>query len=365
MAENNIDKALAYLGTSISTLIDASKAPFDTTNLHTLLAKRSLTGDHINGGMIVNFASKGIKDEATSQQLVVNDTGIVTNTVTARTIKVDVLEVGELKTATPLVSDTSPKPLAFTAEGTGLYGKGVLWTGLGPAKQLIFAGKPDKFFSTEHFELAKEKEFRIDNNPVLTSTELGVTVTKSNIRELGRLKGLIVDGSVSIDQYIFYNSTYSRLGLGTEEPNAGLSVCEDSIEVVLGTREQSKGMVGTYASTPFEIVTDDTARISISATGNILLGNRTQAPIEVTVHGKLGIGVKSIDTRADLHVGGAIKFNDHIHQYAEAAPESGTYTKGDIVWNTNPRLGSSIGWVCIQPGTPGAWLPFGEIKNNV
>ena len=58
-----------------------------------------------------------------------------------------------------------------------------------------------------HFELNKDREYRIDGNQVLSATALGIGVVKSNLREVGRLRGLIVDGSVSLDQYVFYNNT--------------------------------------------------------------------------------------------------------------------------------------------------------------
>ncbi len=65
---------------------------------------------------------------------------------------------------------------------------------------------------------------------------------------------------------------------------------------------------------------------------------------------------------AALHVQGSIKFDDRLHQYGERFPSSGNYNKGDVVWNTEPRPGSYIGWVCISAGAPGIWLPFGDIK---
>lgn len=44
-----------------------------------------------------------------------------------------------------------------------------------------------------------------------------------------------------------------------------------------------------------------------------------------------------------------------------AAPVSGTWAVGDIVWNTTPTAGGYIGWVCTAGGTPGTWKTFGAI----
>ena len=44
-----------------------------------------------------------------------------------------------------------------------------------------------------------------------------------------------------------------------------------------------------------------------------------------------------------------------------AAPTSGTYEVGDIVYNSAPVAGGTIGFVCTTAGTPGTWKTFGAI----
>ena len=46
---------------------------------------------------------------------------------------------------------------------------------------------------------------------------------------------------------------------------------------------------------------------------------------------------------------------------SSAAPSSGTYAVGDIVYHTAPAAGGNIGWVCTTAGTPGTWKTFGDI----
>jgi len=46
---------------------------------------------------------------------------------------------------------------------------------------------------------------------------------------------------------------------------------------------------------------------------------------------------------------------------SNVAPSSGTFTVGDIVFNTAPAAGGTIGWVCVTAGTPGTWKTFGTI----
>ena len=44
------------------------------------------------------------------------------------------------------------------------------------------------------------------------------------------------------------------------------------------------------------------------------------------------------------------------------APVSGTWARGDIVWNSAPSADGNIGWICVTAGTPGTWRPWGEIN---
>lgn len=42
------------------------------------------------------------------------------------------------------------------------------------------------------------------------------------------------------------------------------------------------------------------------------------------------------------------------------APTTGTWNRGDVVWNMYASAGSGIGWICIGAGTPGTWAQFGQ-----
>ena len=47
--------------------------------------------------------------------------------------------------------------------------------------------------------------------------------------------------------------------------------------------------------------------------------------------------------------------------FATAAPVSGYWPLGYIVFNATPAAGGNIGWVCTAAGTPGTWKTFGAI----
>lgn len=45
-----------------------------------------------------------------------------------------------------------------------------------------------------------------------------------------------------------------------------------------------------------------------------------------------------------------------------AAPTTGTWARGDKVYNSQPSASGYIGWVCVTAGTPGTWKGFGLIQ---
>lgn len=49
--------------------------------------------------------------------------------------------------------------------------------------------------------------------------------------------------------------------------------------------------------------------------------------------------------------------------YADAAPTTGYWAKGNTVYNSKPNSTSSVGWICTASGTPGTWHVFGNINN--
>ena len=370
MAKDKIDQALEDLASAIKSqpkgILDIS-----STDLIKKIPLRALSGDHIDGGKILRFSSSGIQDNARSCQIEITDqlvsirnlsvgalTGkiLVEDTIEAKTVIADVIKAKEIKADINFEKDVS-----VVFGGDKVYGKGLLWKGIGYTRQLVFQGNPDRIFCSENIELAKDKSISINGSIVLDNESLGPTVVKSNLREIGRLKKLTVDGSVTFNDYMFFNGALDRLGLGTDQPNAALSVAEMGIEVMLGT-ENNRGILGTFASHAVDIVTDNTARISISANGNIELGNRNRPPVNVSIHGTVGINVSTPDSRVKLDVGGAVRINGSLHLKDLEPPKGGVFNQGDIVWNANPQQKRHIGWVCISSGSPGIWAPFGEIK---
>ncbi|HEX6039759.1 hypothetical protein [Longimicrobium sp.] len=47
---------------------------------------------------------------------------------------------------------------------------------------------------------------------------------------------------------------------------------------------------------------------------------------------------------------------------AAAAPTTGTWRRGDVLFNGSPSASGFVGWVCVTAGTPGTWKTFGPIS---
>ena len=262
--------------------------------------ENSISGDAIHGGKITDFSSSGIKDKADSLQITVRNDRIemerdlvVKGTVTVENLKYVEAQVPKLNVT---------------------------------------------------------KAIMIDHNEVIWKHELGKSVKKSSLTEVGVLKNLRVDKT--------FFASEKRVGINTEAPSAEFSVNVGGYEVI--TRMQDRNTyVGTFSPVPFAIGTDDTPRILCRSNGDIVVGNEDGRPIKMNVHGRLGVGVKN--PQESLHVSGNIKFGDKVFTSGSGSPKEGRWDTGSIVWNETPEINQPVGWICVKGGSPGSWNPFGRI----
>jgi len=282
-----------------------------------------------------------------------HDLGIVTDNTTrmkiTRTGKVifgepkaanaDVTVNGKLYVKELIVDNHEERqsPLEFKAVGSTNYGKGMLFTGEGKTKQFLLQGHPDQFYSSEHINLEKGKSFYIDRINVLSDHELGQTITKSYLTELGILKSLNVSGNVNFNDTFKISDNKILLGNAIIDPSNGLTL--NGNKITLQASSQS---------------------ISVNE-NNIILGDKNNPLTHAIVNGKMSIGVQSTSENVQLEVAGNIKFADKLFMVGANPPTQGNYRKGDIVWNEYPKETGYIGWVCIRDGNPGIWRGFGQI----
>jgi len=239
-------------------------------------------------------------------------------------------------------------PLEFkTSRERAVYGLGMIWTGTGSTKQLIMAADPDRLWTTETLDLAEGRHYSINGESVLSSTSLGNNVTQSNLSKLGTLEYLNVQGEATF---------MTRINASRAILNAKNILFNDGNEFTI---TNSKLTASNNLS--FNINADESLYLSEE---EIIVGNNSRLRRPIKAYGRLTVNVSNPDEDVDLAVKGNISFANKKFTTGSSAPISGSYSKGDICWNEDPSSATYIGWVCVEAGAPGTWLPFGAISRQ-
>jgi hypothetical protein len=333
-----------------------------------------LSGDLISGGTVQNFSSSGIKDNATKQSLVIEDDRIVvknikfTNVDSNFTVRGDVkvygvLDAGFVRTTELIVNQRYEKQYLEFAEGDKgtTIGTGLLWRSSPYNKQFVLLANPDRFFSTEHIEVTGGRNFMINGNWVINEDSLGDGIVNSRLRKVGRLQGLSVSGELNLDDQIFYDPVSKRFSIGTELPSAIFTVQDEDndIEMVIDGSKEGVGKFGVRNTKSVGIITDDQIRVLVDEKGDVTFGHEMKDSTVTRAYGKFSVGVKN--PREQFEVAGNMRLGGRLHSKGDEPPVTGTHIVGDIIWNTKPRPGGYVGWICIQNGNPGLWKPWGPI----
>ena len=81
-----------------------------------------------------------------------------------------------------------------------------------------------------------------------------------------------------------------------------------------------------------------------SSTGTVSIASPILAPVGLNVQQALGT-IESIDK----------------DWYGSAAPTTGSWNRGDVVWYSAPSAGGPPGWMCTASGTPGTWRAMANL----
>lgn len=175
-----------------------------------IIGDRELSGDKINGGIITNFASTGIADNASKKRITVSDKKIV--------VENDVEIKGKIECAT-------------------LY-----------------------YNSATADNLDVKNSVRIDGNEVLWKDRLGNSVTKSKLQEVGVLDQLNVADTLHVMK--------KKVGINTNNPAGTFSVSASDIQTIIDTRG-SVAYVGTANSDDFSIGAGSEPTLFISSDNKV------------------------------------------------------------------------------------------------
>ena len=267
------------------------------------------------------------------------------------TVTNDLRVDGTLRVAN-LIADTRVERnsnLEFVSNQTeSVYGKGLQWRGEGYTRSFFLAPNFDRFVSSENIDLIADRAFYINKTKVIDHQSLGTGIISSNLTSVGVLNELRVAGSFTVDNHLSVTG------------NAVTVFRPFSISDATGNLTFTASRFET-SSKDFAIVADTDKIISIDNLGNIALGDKQRTDRIISAYGKLALNVSNPNPDVDLQVNGGIMFGGKKFITAAMAPDSGTWTKGDIAWNSQPEDTGFVGWICITGGKPGEWKPFGYI----
>jgi hypothetical protein len=233
-------------------------------------------------------------------------------------------------------------PLQFTASsGSSIYGLGLVWAGSGSTKQLVMMNNPERLWTTESFDIGPDQCYYIDGHPVLGGGRLGPTITNSSLTSLGNLQNLTVSGPATFLEGINVNNVILNDGVNS------LTVSNTQINA-------NKAINLTVALT--NVVSGNDGQINI---GDIRLQSRP-----VKIFGPLSVNINNPDPTLQFAVDGDVSIGGKKFTNGISAPKKGTFMVGDICYNTQPKAGGYVGWICTVAGSPGEWFPFGAIDNQ-
>jgi hypothetical protein len=209
---------------------------------------------------------------------------VESNLVVKGTITTDTFNVKNL--VTPNGSLASVGNWTYATENE-LNGKGLSWAWEQGSTYLSYMNG-NRLRTNSSFDLsAGSFSFSIDNIPVLSSDRLGTGIVKSNLQQVGTLHSLQVSGAVNLSDLLFVDDVSNRIGIGTEEPGASLTILDNNVEIGIGSPDYGIGHIGTYSNSDFAIVTDGLSRINVKSTGEVSIGDPVKGGGKLNVYGTL------------------------------------------------------------------------------
>ena len=275
----------------------------------------TVTGDQVVGGVIKNFGSTGIDDQATECKVTILDQGTVfENTLYAPKIEIKGGAVidGDLVILGKIVDSEAYRQIvndvAFKAQ-TNLTDD-------------VLQQYQDTIFNRIRQEGIDLSKVTFDGRVLIEDKRL-VGVVDSQLRTVGVLQDLQTRGDTFLSDTVFIAG--KRLGVNTMDPKSAVSVWDEEVEFSIGKHKQGVGRISVERAT--ELV--------MGSNGN---DNVTMSPDGTTKIPKLKINNMMFTT--------------------SATPPHYEAMKGTVVFNENPTLGGPLGWVSLGDAR---WANFGII----
>ena len=271
------------------------------------LRKLVISGNNVFGGIVKQFGSTGIQDNATTCQVTILDAAtvienqLITSSATIKgdlTIEGDLKLLGEIPTDSPFYKDMVE------------HAAGLLKLSMDGEFFLKYADKVFDQIKETGLDLTKIK---LNGNDLVSGNKLANFLTETNIQKLGELRELTVNGEATFNRQTL-NVLNKRVGINTAEPAGALAIWDEECELVARKLRKDVSIFGSTRN----------QRVVLSSSGKNNLVLETDGSVSVN---QLSIGAVMVSS------------SDTWPKY-EAK-------QGTLVFNEKPSSGQASGWICL------------------
>ena len=252
-----------------------------------------------------DFASTGIKDQSTKNQMtIMDDHTVFENNLTAQDLTIaNSAQIQNLVVTGSINTDNH----AWTGLSADIAEK--TFSRVTKAWQSDLVQQVAEYIKINGIEF---DQVTIGGTLLVDGNRLAETIKETSIQTTGVLHTLQVAGETHLNET--FSVVRKRVGVNTEEPEMALSVWDEEVSVNIGKNKLNQAYIGTGRAQGIAIGTNRVAHVEITADG-------------LTQIKKLQVGV---------------------HKISHATEVPGwSGTKGDMVFNANPGSNRVFAWVCL------------------
>jgi hypothetical protein len=252
-----------------------------------------------------DFASTGISDQATKNQMtIMDDHTVFENNLTAQDLTIaNSAQIQNLVVTGSINTDNH----AWTGLSADIAEK--TFSRVTKAWQSDLVQQVAEYIKINGIEF---DQVTIGGTLLVDGNRLAETIKETSIQTTGVLRTLQVAGETHLNET--FSVVRKRVGVNTEEPEMALSVWDEEVSVNIGKNKLNQAYIGTGRAQGIAIGTNRVAHVEITADG-------------LTQIKKLQVGV---------------------HKISHATEVPGwSGTKGDMVFNANPGSNRVFAWVCL------------------
>ena len=217
----------------------------------------SINGDAIDAGKLTNFASSGIHDRATAIQLTISDEGIITtNNISAENL---------LIAGSSFVNNIEVEgefSLVGNIKSTPQFDNYVLRIANNAVGNLL------ESHNASNIDI-QNRNIVFGDRLVLNGDTLGPQIINSNLRKVGNLNELYVEGQALIHETLVVSN--KKVGINTESASGALSVWDEDSEFTLVKHSPRTMYAGSTRKTDVVLGSDNQEQIGLRTSGIIEL----------------------------------------------------------------------------------------------